>query len=189
MPKYRITLELPESDGEIFQEEVFLSNQEFVKRVMPVFHKMDALVHQVEQVPTVYEKQVIQAILDTGEPVDLLNFSFQLTYGDMIEGEPDAHYNEEILERLKRKYRESDIPTHIQKPSEEQQQRELPVFYGVAEWVKYSINTKAENCSFLRVIWFMENISDHLRFREMLQESVKGLDWDQLAQGYDASNL
>jgi hypothetical protein len=90
-------------DGKPLKKEIFLSDQEFLEKVLPAFPRRNARVLEVKEVPSVYDKQVIQVKLDTGEPIDLLNFSFHLTHGDMIEGEPDAYKNKEILERLEKK--------------------------------------------------------------------------------------
>jgi hypothetical protein len=71
-------------DGKPLKKEIFLSDQEFLEKVLPAFPRRNARVLEVKEVPSVYDKQVIQVKLDTGEPIDLLNFSFHLTHGDMI---------------------------------------------------------------------------------------------------------
>lgn len=189
MPKFKITMSPPDLSDKIIEKTIFLSEEEFVKRVAPVFHELNFQIHEVKEVHSVFDKQVIQAKLDSGREVNLLKFSFHLTYGDLIEGDPDQGLNESFLESLQTKFKPDYIPTHIQRPSEDRVKGELPVFYGVAEWAFYPKSQEEGQSSELRVVWFMDEIPQGLAFRQMLQDSLTGLDWDQFAEGYDPGDL
>lgn len=189
MPKFKITMSPPELSDHIVEKTIFISEEELVKKFAPLFHELNFQIHEVKEVFSIYEKQVIQAKLDSGDPVDLLNFSFHLTYGGMIEGDPDYSWNQEILERLQNKFKTNYIPTYIRRPAENRIKGELPVFYGVAEWVRYKKIHETGQSSELRVIWFMDEVPEGLAFRQMLQESLRGLDWDRYAGEYDAGSL
>lgn len=119
----------------------------------------------------------------------MLKSSFYLTYGNLIDGEPHHAMNEELLAGLQTKFTPDYISTYIRQPSQEQIKGELPVFYGVAEWANYKKSNEEGWSSELRVVWFMDSIGEGLGFQEMLQQSLRGLDWDQFAAEYDPSSL
>lgn len=189
MPRFRFTLENPDLKGIQTVKEIFISNDQLVEKFLPFFHELNLKAVDVEEVHSVFEKQVLQAQLDNGEPVDLMNFSFHLTYSDLIEGSPDKEINEFLLESLQTKFKPDYIPTHVRRPSEDQVKGELPVFYGVAEWTCYQKSHEAGQSSELRVVWFIDEVPQGLAFRQMLQDSLKGLDWDQYAEEYDPGDL
>lgn len=179
----------PDASDEIIEKTIFITEEEFVKRVAPVFHELNFQIHEVKEVQSVFERQVIQAKLDCGKVVNLHKFGFHLTYEDLIEGDPDHETNERILESLKTKFSPDYIPTHIRKPSENRIKGELPVFYGVAEWACYKRNHEVGSSSELRVVWFMDEVPQGLAFRQLLQDSLTDLDWDRYAEEYDAQDL
>lgn len=189
MPKFKITMTFPDNEGESFEKEIFITEKEFVKRFLPLYHESNFNIHRVQEVPSVFDKQVISARLDSGREVELLKFSFHLTYGDLIEGDPDQNYHEYILEKLQTNFSKGHIPTHIRMPSEDRITGELPVFYGVAEWANYNKNHEERRSSKLRVVWFMDTLGDGLTFREMLEQSLRGLDWEHLAEKEDPLSL
>ena len=189
MPKFKITMSPPDWSDQIIEKTIFLSEEEFVRRVAPVFHELNFQIHEVKEVQSVFERQVIKAKLDSGKEVNLLKFSFHLTYRDMIEGEPDENLNRLILQGLQTKFKPDYIPTHIRRPAEDRVQGELPVFYGVAEWASYKNINEEGQSSELRIVWFMDEVPHDLAFRQMLQDSLTGLDWDQYAEGYNPRDL
>jgi hypothetical protein len=189
MPKFKITMSPPDASDEIIEKTIFISEEEFVKRVAPVFYELNFKIHEVKEVHSVFDKQVIQAKLDSGKEVNLLKFGFHLTYGDLLEGDPDQETNERILESLRTKFSPDYIPTHIRRPSEDKVKGELPVLYGVTEWANYKKTDKEGLSSELRVVWFMDEVPEGLAFRQMLQESLRGLDWDRYVGEYDAGSL
>lgn len=186
MPRFKITM-TPKTGGEPKEERLKGRSLDWIQRdASLMFANFNIL--QIEQEPNIYEKQVIAANLDSGREVHLLNFSFKLTYGDWLEGEPEQFINEEMLVDIEREFEQNYMPTHIRRPSAERIENELPAFYGIAEWVSHSENPVAYWSSKLRVIWFMDSIGE-LTFQEMLQQSLVGLDWDQFAQKYDPGSL
>ena len=189
MPRFKITYSFPEKKNEILEKFIFTQEEELKNTIIPRYRKMDLIIHEVSEAPSVYDQQVLQARLDSGLLVDLGKFSFHLTYSELIEGDPDQWYNESVLERLQTKFSPDFVPTHIRRPSEKQIQGELPVFYGIAEWKRYKGIQDTGSSSELRVIWFMDSVAEGLTFPQMLQESLMGLDWDQLAQEYDPGSL
>ena len=189
MPRYKLRFSHPQ-DQLVYEKFIFATPEEIEDQIIPRYRdRMGLTIHELVEAPTVYDKQVLQAQLDSGKLVDLRKFSFHLTYGELIEGDPDKDLNESILERLQTKFSPKEIPTHIRRPSELSIQGELPVFYGVAEWVKYPAKEESGSSSELRVVWFMDSVGEGLGFREMLQESLKGLDWDDLADDFDPEDL
>jgi len=189
MPRFKITFSFPEID-EIHEKFVFATEEELTDQIIPRYRdRMGFTILEVAEAPTVYDKQVLQARLDSGQVVDLRKFSFHLTYGDMIEGDPSQWINDAILENLPTKFRPKEIPTHVRKPAEDRIKGELPVFYGVAEWKRYKGLHETGSSAELRVVWFMDAIGEGLGFQEMLQQSLTGLDWDQLAEKYDPGDL
>lgn len=189
MPNFKITLSPPDGSGDIIEKTIFISEQDFLKKFASELYESNFLIHEVKEVPSVFDKQVIQAKLDSGRVVNLLKFSFHLTYGDMIEGEPDENLNRLILRGLQTKFKPDYIPTYIRKLSEDKVKGELPVFYGVAEWASYKKIHEQGQPSELRVIWFMDEVPQGLLFRKMLQDSLTGLDWDQFAEEYNPEDL
>ena len=189
MPRFKITYSFPEKEDEILEKFIFTSQDELNNKIIPRYLKMDLIIHEASEAPSVYDQQVLQARLDSGRLVDLGKFSFHLTYSEMIQGDPDQEYNESLLERFQTKFGPDYIPTHIRRPSEKRIKGELPVFYGVAEWKRYKGLHDTGSSSELRVVWFMDAIGEGLGFQEMLQQSLTGLDWDQLAENFDPEDL
>lgn len=189
MPKFKITMSPPDASVGIIEKTIFISEAEFVRKIAPVFHELNFQIHEVKEVHSVFDKHVIQAKLDSGKGVNLVKFSFHLTYGDLIEGDPDPNSNESLLESLQTKFKPDYIPTHIRRPAEDRIKGELPVFYGVAEWACYAKSQEEGQSSELRVVWFMEEVPQGLAFRQMIQDSLTGLDWDQFAAEYDPGDL
>jgi len=187
--RFKITYTYPQDD-QIQEKFVFATEEELTDQIIPRYRdRMECTIHEVAEAPTVYDKQVLQARLDSGQVVDLRKFSFHLTYGEMIEGDPSQWINDAILENLSAKFRPKEIPTHIRKPAEGRIKGELPVFYGVAEWKRYKGLHETGSSAELRVVWFMDSIGEGLGFQEMLQQSLTGLDWDQLAEKFDLEDL
>jgi hypothetical protein len=191
MPKFKITFSFPEID-EIHEKFVFATEEELTEQIIPQYRdRLGFIIHEVAEAPTVYERQVLSCRLDSGQGVELRKFGFYLTYGDLIEGDPYQEYNEELVNSLKTQFTPDYIPTHVRRPSEDRIKGELPVFFGVAEWVRYGEEEKlgVSSISELRVVWFMDSVGEGLGFREMLQESLAGLDWDRFAKEFDAGDL
>ena len=187
--RFKITYTYPQDD-QIHEKFVFATEEELSEQIIPRYRdRMGFTIHEVAEAPTVYDKQVLQARLNSGQLVDLRKFSFHLTYGELIEGDPNQELNEAILERLQTQFSPDYIPTHVRKPAEERIKGELPVFYGVAEWKRYKGPQDTRSSAELRVVWFMDAIGEGLGFHEMLQQSLIGLDWDQLAEKYDPGDL
>jgi hypothetical protein len=187
MPRFKITKH-PISGGDVEIEIIRFPNSilKNVTRLMKdLYHDYEV---GVEELPNVYDKQVVMAKLSTGRALDLMNFSFHLTYGDMIEGDPDKYWNEELLNHLEKKFEKDDKPTLFRRPSQEIIEDELPVFYGIAEWKCYQGLSPEETSSELRVIWFIDSM-ENLSFREMIEMSLKDLDWEMHAQGYDPGDF
>ena len=141
----------------------------------------------VEEVKDVYEKQTIKAYLSSGREVILRGFSFRLTYGEMIEGDPDKYINEENLKRLEQEFEGNYIPTVVRRPELQSEHDDLPVFCLISEWVCYSENP-GEKTAELRVISFTDNI-ETLSLHDLLQLSLDGLDWNKFAKRFDASDI
>ena len=189
MPRYKLKFSHPQ-DQLVYEKFIFATPEEVEDQIIPRYRdRMGFIIHELAEAPTVFDKQVLQAQLDSGKLVDLRKFSFHLTYGELIEGDPDKDLNESILARLQIKFSPKEIPTHIRRPSELSIQGELPVFYGVAEWVNYPGIDESGSSPELRVVWFIDEIGEGLGFREMLQQSLRGLDWFQIAEEFDPEDL
>lgn len=186
MPRFKITM-TPKNGGELIVETLKGTSLDRVQGLASLMYA-EFNILQIEREPNIYEKQVIAATLDSGREVHLLNFSFKLTYGNWLEGEPEQFMNEEMLVDIERNFAQNHMPTYVRQPSLERIENELPAFYGIAEWVYHNENPVKDWSSELRVIWFMDSIAE-LSFKEMLQQSLVGLDWDKYAQKYDPSSL
>ncbi|MGM0944502.1 MAG: hypothetical protein ACQEW9_04905 [Bacteroidota bacterium] len=184
MSKVKITFE--SRDGKETREEIILKRQlEFFQWLTSKEDSTEQIV-KVEEIPSVFDKQLIQGTLDSGELVDLRKFSFHLTYGNLIEGYPDPADNMLILERLKSPPSHGQVKHHLRMPAEESIQNELPVFYGKATWVHFPEEGKPSE---LCVTWFFDRLDPQRPLHSLLQESLSGLDWHQHAEKYDASDL
>lgn len=191
MPRFKIIISFPDGEGENLEKFIFTSEERLTNHIIPLYEEeMGLKILEAKEVPPIYDQQVLEAQLDSGDSVELRNFSFHLTYAGLIEGDPDKEFNKSILEELQTRFRPDYIPTHIRRPRENRIKYELPVFYGKAEWVRHKSSTsETGSSSELRVIWFMDSVLEGLSFRQMLQESLSGLDWDQVAQRYDPGSL
>ncbi len=186
MSKFKIT-KVSKLTGEKETEIMRLPNSDLksLTRIMQDVHEDYEV--SVEELPTVYDKQIIKAQISSGKEVELRGFSFHLTYGDMMEGDPDKYWNEDVLNYLDKKFKDDYVPSIVRRPGQELIDDELPVFYGVVHWVCYG-ETPEEKTTELRVIWFMDSI-DQVSVQDMLEDSIAGLDWDIYARGYDPSDF
>ena len=186
MPRYKIT-KTPKAGGKPEVEYQFktLLQADSMRRILPDVYEDYHI--QVDEVQNIYEKQTVKGALDSGREVELRGFSFRLTYGDMIEGDPDQYINEETLVRLENKFVGDYMPIVLRRPVLESENDDLPAFCVISEWVRYG-KLPGEKTTELRVIWFTESI-DNLLVHDMLQRSLQGLDWDRCAGVFDPSDL
>lgn len=186
MPKFKITMS-QKSDGQ--KVEKIMEGRELqtvITVAKMIFEEFEDI--EVEEIQSIYDRQIISSVLPTGREVELQSFSFHLTYGNMIEGDPDREGNEQILGFLKRKFEKDEVPTYIHQPSDHVIHNELPLFYGIAYWKCYKKMVPEKWSSELRIIWFMESV-DQVNFRELLGTSLLGVDWEKYAVGYDPGDL
>jgi hypothetical protein len=119
--------------------------------------------------------------LHSGKNVQVDSFNFSYTYADLLEGEPDEEYNEEIFEDA---YYPSSWGSRkllkIQPSSEEFETRLKPCMYSVY-LVSNDPIVESNDGSELVVLWFGENPNDR-PIKDIIETGVKEIDWEKNAQ-------
>lgn len=123
----------------------------------------------------------MKIMLDCGVTVSVTSCHFTTTYDGLLEGVPNRHINEEIVEDAKAtQVFGKGRPTHLIPPliDESGQYPCLPPFI-ISAWLVDPFVTE----SHLVVVWFRDGF-DEIPFAKVVGDAVKTLPWHNLAGAF-----
>ncbi len=136
----------------------------------------------------VYENQTLEFQLKSGRKVVLKAFRLDLTYGNMIEGDPDPFVNKMVFERIGRPDGFREMATHVIMPLEEEIKDILPPFYCTVQLKSYEGIQRKGAGSEMILVFFVEDVINK-SIGQLIQEGIEDLDWDSHAHEFDWSDF